>query len=207
MRTFIIDACRGHYVWRECHAQSRMSPLSPMHIPTTLQNIVLRPWSSNDYSSLVQYGNNKRVWRNLSDMFPHPYTHQHAVEWVEFSANASASIHLAIDLEGEAIGGAGVIAGEGMEFHTGKFGYWLGEPHWGRGVATASARALKEYAFSFPRFKRLEAPVLAWNPASMQVLEKIGFNREGVLQSSAFKDGELIDQVMYAVINNGQDVI
>lgn len=43
-----------------------------------------------------------------------------------------------------------------------------------------------------------EAPVFAWNPASMRVLEKCGYTREGVMRKSVFKDGELIDSVLYA---------
>jgi RimJ/RimL family protein N-acetyltransferase len=135
-------------------------------------------------------------------MFPHPYTHEHAVKWVEVANNSEPSIFLAIDLRGEAIGGAGVIARDGMEVHTGQFGYWIGEPHWGKGFATVCARALKDYAFSNPRFKRLEAPVFAWNIASTRVLENAGFNREGILRRSALKDGQLIDQVMYAAISD-----
>ena len=45
---------------------------------------------------------------------------------------------------------------------------------------------------------RLEAPVFEWNAASMRVLEKCGFTKEGVLRRSVFKDGEIIDSVMYA---------
>lgn len=66
-------------------------------------------------------------------MFPHPYTHDHAVDWVEVAGKSEPSIFLAIELNGEAVGGAGVIARDGMEIHTGQFGYWLGEPHWGKG--------------------------------------------------------------------------
>ena len=47
-------------------------------------------------------------------------------------------------------------------------------------------------------FRRLEAPVFAWNPASMRVLEKSGFVREATLRQSVTKDGELIDSVLYA---------
>ena len=47
---------------------------------------------------------------------------------------------------------------------------------------------------------RLETPVFAWNPASMRVLEKCGFVREGVMRKSVFKDGELIDSVLYAQV-------
>ncbi|MFN8997785.1 MAG: GNAT family N-acetyltransferase [Betaproteobacteria bacterium] len=164
--------------------------------------IHLRPWNTGDYESLVRYGDNKLVWRNLTDMFPHPYTRSNAVEWVALASEPSESIFLAIDLAGEAIGGVGVIAREGNDFHTGQFGYWLGQPHWGRGLATKVARALKSHAFSRNRFKRLEAPVFAWNPPSMRVLEKVGFIREGVLRKSVLKDGQLIDSVMYAAVSD-----
>jgi len=42
--------------------------------------------------------------------------------------------------------------------------------------------------------------VFEWNPASMHVLEKVGFQREGVLRKSVTKDGQLIDSVMYAYV-------
>ena len=45
---------------------------------------------------------------------------------------------------------------------------------------------------------RLEAPVFEWNPASMRVLEKCGFQREGIRRKGIFKDGQVIDAVMYA---------
>ena len=174
-----------------------------MIITTEDPQIHLRPWNTGDHGSLVRHGNDKRVWRNLTDMFPHPYTHAHAVEWVAIANDAGASIFLAIDFGGEAIGGVGVIAREGHEFHKGQFGYWLGHAHWGRGVATLAARALKRHAFSGDRFKRLEAPVFAWNPPSMRVLEKSGFVREGVLRQSVLKDGQLIDSVLYAAVCDG----
>lgn len=175
-----------------------------MRVSTENPKVILRPWTSGDYGSLVRYGNNRNVWRNLTDMFPHPYTHADAVAWVAIAGAPSPSIHLAIDLSGEAIGGAGVVAQEeGIGFHTGLFGYWLGQPHWGQGIATAVARALKAHAFAAnPRFNRLEAQVLAWNTPSMRVLEKAGFQREGILRKRALKDAELVDCVMYAAIRD-----
>jgi RimJ/RimL family protein N-acetyltransferase len=173
-----------------------------MIVATENPRICLRPWNTGDHESLVRHGNNRLVWRNLTDMFPHPYTHEDAVEWVGIASNPGASIFLAIDLEGEAIGGVGVIARDGNDFHTGQFGYWLGQKHWGQGVATQSARALKNHAFSGGRFKRLEAPVFAWNPRSMRVLEKVGFIKEGILRKSVLKDGQLIDSVMYAAVSD-----
>ena len=171
-----------------------------MILTTEDSAVHLRPWASSDCDSLVRYGNNKLVWRNLTDMFPHPYTVADAVAWIKTANESGPNIFLAIDLAGEAIGGAGVIAADGNSFHTGQFGYWLGQPHWGKGIATRCARSLRDHAFAGGRFKRLEAPVFAWNPASMKVLEKVGFIREGVLRKSILKDGQLIDSVVYAAI-------
>jgi RimJ/RimL family protein N-acetyltransferase len=171
-----------------------------MRIATENPAVFLRNWAESDYGSLVRYGNNRLVWRNLKDTFPYPYTHADAMKWVQRAATPSEDLHLAVELEGEAIGGIGYAAKQGREFHTAHFGYWLGQPHWGKGIATAAARTLKAHAFEGGRFKRLESPVYEWNPASMRVLEKAGFSREGVLRKSTLKDGQLIDQVMYAAI-------
>lgn len=169
-----------------------------MAIPTTVPNCILRPWREGDQEALVQHANNRKVWRNLTHTFPHPYTLADANHWLSIANSDPHSVHLAIELHGQAIGGVGAIAGSGISAATADFGYWLGESFWGRGLATAAALAFKEHLVRSGRFARLQAPVFAWNPASMRVLEKLGFRREGVLRNSVSKDGELIDSVMYA---------
>jgi len=52
---------------------------------------------------------------------------------------------------------------------------------------------------------RLEAAVFAWNPRSMRVLEHCGFVREGISRASVFKDGEVTDRVVYALVELGDD--
>lgn len=171
-----------------------------MLLPTEIAGCCLRPWRLEDKSALLIHANNRSVWRNLTAMFPHPYTAVDADAWLSIAAQQGPSIHLAVDFHGEAIGGIGVIAGEGIGRHTGQFGYWLGEARWGMGIATAAARAMSIHAFSGSHIFRLEAPVFAWNPSSMRVLEKVGFVREGVLRKSVYKDGQLIDSIMYALV-------
>lgn len=171
-----------------------------MHVTTPMINCILRPWSIHDKADLVRAANNRKVWRNLTDMFPHPYTDTDADNWFQIAGPPGRSLHFAIDLEGKAVGGIGAIAGEGITCATAQFGYWLGEQYWGRGLATTAARALVAHIESEKLFARLEAPVFEWNPASMRVLEKVGFKREGILRNSATKDGQLIDSVMYAYI-------
>lgn len=169
-----------------------------VHLPTSLPGCVLRPWRQADKPDLLRLANNRRVWRNMTHTFPHPYTEADADLWLQIAAHPGASIQLAIALDDRAIGGIGAIAGEGVYAATAQFGYWLGEPWWGRGIASAAASALAGRIGSERLFARLEAQVFSWNPASMRVLEKAGFAREAVLRCGATKDGQLIDTVLYA---------
>ena len=171
-----------------------------IEIPTRLPSVVLRAWSPAHQDDLVRQANDRAVWRNLMDGFPHPYTAADAAGWISFVAAVAPSLHLCIEVDGVAAGGIGIIVGEGTGRMTGQFGYWLGRAHWGQGIATAAGLAMVDHARRRMEVVRLEAPVYAWNPASMRVLEKIGFTREGVLRQSVFKDGQLIDSVMFALI-------
>lgn len=174
-----------------------------MTLPTIVLGIDgwrLRAWREADAPSLAKHANNKNVWRNMSDTFPHPYTLEIAQHWVARGHIEFGGDNWAIDFEGEAVGGGGVHREHGPFRCNAEIGYWLGEPFWGRGVVTHVARALTEYAFSLPDVTRVYAPVHAYNPASMRVLEKNGFTREALLRKSAFKAGEVIDRVCWSKI-------
>ena len=153
-----------------------------------------------DRGDLVWHANNRSVWRNLTDKFPHPYTVADANFWIHFANQSTPRLHFAIEFGKAAIGGIGIIAGTGLACHTGQFGYWIGEDYWGKGIGTAAARTMVDYAREHLPFARLEAPVLEWNPASMRILEKVGFVREGLLKRSVFKDEQLIDSVIYGLV-------
>jgi len=166
-------------------------------LPTSLPGCVLRAWRAQDKADLVRLANNRRVWRNMTHTFPHPYTEDDADLWLRIAADSGPSIQLAIAVDGRAVGGIGAIAGEGIYAATAQFGYWLGEAHWGRGIASAAAAALASRIGAQGLFARLEAQVFEWNPPSMRVLEKAGFTREAVLRCGATKEGRLIDTVLY----------
>jgi RimJ/RimL family protein N-acetyltransferase len=159
---------------------------------------VVRDWKRADKAALLRVANNRKVWRNLMHVFPHPYTDADADAWFDLLDKTTPRTHWAVEVDGSAAGGIGIDRGEGVHARTARFGYWLGEPYWGRGVMSAAARATADYVFEHFDVARLEAPVFEWNPASMRVLEKCGFVREAVLRRSILKDGELIDAVLYA---------
>ena len=121
--------------------------------------------------------------------------------WFGFLERMPEPTSWAIEVDGQAAGGIGVTPGEGIHARSGLFGYWLGEEYWGRGIMTQAVRAVAPYAMSRFKLLRLESPVFAWNPASMRVLEKCGFVREGVARARVYKDGEVTDEVLYALVH------
>jgi RimJ/RimL family protein N-acetyltransferase len=161
---------------------------------------ILRGWEETDRDSLVAQANNRNVWRNLRDRFPHPYTENDAEAWLALARAQPDRLSWAIVVDDAAVGCVGLEPLTDVHAGTTHIGYWLGEPYWGRGIMTAAVQAIAGHAFSPLGFKRIETPVFAWNPASMRVLEKCGFVREGVMAKSVLKDGELIDSVLYARI-------
>lgn len=171
-----------------------------MSLPTLDLGIAgwtLRAWRATDAESLAQHANNLRVWRNMSDAFPHPYTLAIAQHWVARGHIDFGGDNWAIAFDDVAVGGCGLHQGEGGERCNVEIGYWLGEPYWGRGVVTQVARVLTEQAFARPEVTRVFAPVHADNPASMRVLQKNGFQREAELRQSAIKGGRVIDRVQW----------
>ena len=61
----------------------------------------------------------------------------------------------------------------------GALGYWIGAPHVQQGYMTAAVRALMPVTFDVLRLHRLEAACIPTNLASIRLLEKTGFRREG----------------------------
>ena len=164
---------------------------------------LLRPWRRQDKAPLLRYANNRNIWRNLRDRFPHPYLEADADDWLgRVATSAWIDGIYAIDVAGEAVGSIGFERHADVQRHSAEVGYWLAEPFWGRGIATDALRTLTAAALAEADLWRLEAGVFAWNRASMRVLEKAGYLREGVRVLGAIKDGQAVDQVVYAITGN-----
>jgi len=160
----------------------------------------IRSWSSHDQAALVKYANNRKVWLNLRDAFPHPYTEASAAAFLEMVARQSPTRFFAIATPEEAIGGIGISLNQDVHRLTAEMGYWLGEPHWGKGVMTEAVAKFTEYALERFHLVRIHAEPYASNPNSCRVLEKAGYVLEGRLRSSVIKDGQILDQLLYARI-------
>jgi len=103
-------------------------------------------------------------------------------------------------VDGAAVGSVGIELGTDVFRRSAEIGYWLGEPFWGRGIATEALRAMTEYAFAHFDICRLEAGVFGWNPASARVLEKAGYTLEGRARNAVVKDGRTTDRLLYGLV-------
>lgn len=158
----------------------------------------LRPWRIGDEPSLVLHANNREIWLNLRDRFPHPYTSADAEAWVQIATSRTPQTNFAIDVLGEAVGGVSLMLHDDVERISAEIGYWLGVHFWGRGIMSAAVRGATQYAFDTFELTRVYALPYARNEASLRVLEKAGYQREGRLRRSAIKDNVVLDQVLYA---------
>jgi [ribosomal protein S5]-alanine N-acetyltransferase len=167
-----------------------------MHL--TLKSCEIRSWRPSDLESLVKYANNRNIWINLRDRFPHPYTTRDGSAFLKRMRDQQPETMLAIAVNGEAAGGIGFQLQGDVERVSAEIGYWLGEPFWGRGIATEALVALTEHAIATYGLTRVYAVPFAWNVSSCRVLEKAGYALEGRLRRSAVKDGSVTDQLQYA---------
>jgi len=160
----------------------------------------IRSFAAADVESIVKYANDRRVSLNLRDRFPYPYMRAHALEFLDAALTQQPETDFAVATRDEVIGGIGFHRQADVYRLSAEIGYWIGQPFWGRGIATAAVRALTEWAFATTPLVRLYAHVFAWNDASARVLEKAGYTLEGRMRSSVIKEGQLIDQLMYAIV-------
>ena len=131
---------------------------------------------------------------------PHPYTREDADRWLRF---VNQTTRKQKETRQFAIRCGEELAG-GFDFrrlrpgHKAEIGYWLGSPFRGRGIMTEVVGAACGYARERWKTERVEAFVYPRNQASIRLLEKNGFNKEGLLKNFYKKNGALLDALLFA---------
>lgn len=160
--------------------------------------LTLRDVTEEDLPLLAELANNRDIWINLRDVFPHPYGLQDAKDWLAHVRESSHLLALTIDVDQHPVGVISLEFKPDVYRKIAEIGYWLGEPAWGKGIATTAVKQLTNYALDHFDVLRIEARVFGWNPASKKVLEKCGYILEGTLHNGVFKDGRVTDEFLYA---------
>ncbi len=164
------------------------------------ERCLLRVLVPEDAPALVTHADNPAVARFLFDAFPQPYTLAAATAWAGHEANSGAFGWVwAIVVDGALTGCIGLRQEAGSLRCNAELGYWIGQAHWRRGITSDAVRQVTDWAFAaVPDITRIYAPIFAGNEGSQAVVRRCGYVREALLKQSAFKNGEVIDCVLWA---------
>ena len=162
-------------------------------------NISLRPFNITDLDTLVLYANNYEIAKNMTNQFPHPYTLEDGRAFIEMATKNNPPNILAIDVDGKACGGIGLHLQGDIYCKNAEIGYWLAQPFWRKGIMYTAIVQMVDYGFKNWNINRIFARPFGTNIASQKVLEKAGFELEARFGKTIFKNGDYIDELVYAV--------
>lgn len=201
-------------------------PTEPILI---LENVIIRPLTLDDAPPSSRLANEWDIAKNMRNTFPYPYELSNAKGFITTGGRATHSVVLLPDepttdatatttekgdvrkvlinyalvrrSDGAFMGGIGLKPLKDVEARTMGVGYWLGREFRGHGYTTEAVRGLSKWAFeTFPQLRRLEAEVHEGNGASARVLEKAGFQAEGVRRKAIWKAGQSLDLMIFGML-------
>ncbi|MFM8449801.1 MAG: GNAT family N-acetyltransferase [Haliscomenobacter sp.] len=166
------------------------------------QSVYLNRLALSDGPRLSDLANNRKIWDNVRDYFPHPYTTAHAYDFIQaLSSSETLQYTYAIRQKGEHLCGViGLHTQSDIYRKSAELGYWVGEPYWNQGIASQAVQQMLDFGFHGLGLVRIFASVFSFNLASARVLEKNGFLLEGIARSAAFKNDCLVDECRYACV-------
>ncbi|MBI5265538.1 MAG: GNAT family N-acetyltransferase [Bradyrhizobium sp.] len=139
------------------------------------ERLMLRRPTLADVKVIARLANDRRIAENTRRL-PHPYSQDHAVDFVRATAHCRETVFL-IEHDNAPIGLVGL---DTTDPEAPELGYWLGVEFWGRGFGTEAARAAIDFFFEEFDNDHLHAGARVTNPASRNILEKCGFQWSGV---------------------------
>jgi RimJ/RimL family protein N-acetyltransferase len=168
----------------------------------TAPRVILRPPSPNDVPALFAIYHDPATMAYWSrPPMTDPSEAEDLIAEIERHAAADTLLQWIIARREDdlAIGSCTLFRFE-REHRRAEIGYILRRDHWGRGLATEALEALFAHAFGALGLHRLEADVDPRNVASIRLVERLGFKREGHLRERYFVGSEIQDSAMYGLL-------
>ncbi|MGE5109129.1 MAG: GNAT family N-acetyltransferase, partial [Sphingobacteriales bacterium] len=157
-----------------------------------------RPWKKVDKVPLLKLVNNKKIWNNVRDRLPFPYTDKDADEWLKLNVGIMPALNFVIEVDGKFAGSIGMVPGEDVHRCNTEIGYWLGEPYWNKGVTTEAIKQMVELIWKdYPEVIRIFANVYEHNIASMKALQNNNFMLEAIHKKGIIKNNILMDEYLW----------
>ena len=162
------------------------------------RRLTLRNFREADISELIPLIGAREIAATTLRI-PHPYTHNHALEFLTgYAKGPDLVLAIVLRAQGRLCGGIGLHPENPHQ--RAELGYWIGLPYWGHGYATEAAQAVVRYGFNELKLNRIFASHFKENRASQRVLTKLGMRREGCMRQHVFKWGQFIDLELYSIL-------
>lgn len=158
----------------------------------------LRAWKKSDIDSLVEHANNYNIAQWLTNAFPYPYNKEAGEAFFNSIINDNPTRVFAIEVNDKAVGSIGIFPQADIHEKNAEMGYWLSEKYWGNGIMPKAIAEIVDYGFKTFDITRIFACPFSTNIGSQRVLEKAGFELEARLKKALFKNGEYMDELIYA---------
>lgn len=162
--------------------------------------LVIRDFCEADISQLAILANNSKITDNVRDSMPYPYYRDDAISFIEYCREEDPQVTFAIEYKGCFVGCVGLVLQTDIYRLNAEIGYWIGEPFWGKGIATEAVKLASDYAFKKLNLNRLYAGVFESNAASQRVLEKAGFKKDCLLEQSVIKNNVVLNEVRFSLL-------
>ncbi|MGN7408712.1 GNAT family N-acetyltransferase [Sporosarcina sp. SAFN-010] len=164
--------------------------------------LILREVIKEDSNDMFAYLSDKDVVKHMGlDPFQTEKDVLEEIEWYQKIFKDSTGIRWGIAHKdnGRVIGSCGFLNMQPKHSRT-EIGYELSKEYWGKGIASEALEAVVKYGFQHLQLERIEALIEPANFASLKLLEKKGFEKEGLLRHYEFTCGKFDDLYMYSIL-------
>ena len=176
-----------------------------MSLPTPLlrtDRLLLRPFAASDTDAIYALQSNARVLRYWDSP---PWTERSRAEAFIASSRKMEEDGSGARFAIESLADATFIGWCSMfrwnpTYRSLGIGYCFDEPAWGQGYATEAVRAMLQWAYGALDLNRVEAELDTRNAASRRVLEKLGFELEGLRREDCIVSGEVSDSWIFGLL-------
>lgn len=165
-------------------------------------DVLLRDWSHDDAFRLADIANNEKIYANLRDAFPHPYTLENARDYINSCLQNTNALLCAIEYNGVLAGSIGAFFMTDVYRKNAEIGYYLAEEFWGGGIMTKAIKAISTYVFNNYDILRIYAEPFERNIGSRRALEKAGFFHEATLKKNVVKNGHIENTCIYSMLKD-----
>jgi ribosomal-protein-alanine N-acetyltransferase len=175
--------------------------------PISGQGVLLRTPQMSDFAAWAELRESSRAFLSpweptwpLDDLTRHAFRQRMRRYAEDLRSDQAYPFFIFRNEDNALVGGLALANIRRGVAQAGSLGYWIGARYARRGFMTAAVRALVPVAFDMLRLHRLEAACIPTNLASIRLLEKTGFQREGYARSYLCINGTWQDHLLYALV-------